>query len=519
MLSHDIWLEQVDAGQVSYPHLLPISVCRKSTSTLSKCPSSELPPSFSSMKCGEGDSILLATTNSATPILGTMGVCVNRKIVKSSRNGEKEARARRERLEYQRGTEEGALRVFDDIDRHVARLQLQTSFTEKPSRAAHTIPDSVHGVFQRADGLVLEAMYLTAKTLPQLRRIIELTIVCCVRIPKLFAVSWLYSESGTGRARDGLDGALTTEDSGKSVGLTADPVGAPTAPLTFTAKLYQSMAKEEKLPKVRVDSIEDELMEFAHGKIVLALEGGYNLHSLANSVLSCVEVLLDGKPIAGSSQSYSHTFQSTWQVIETVQQKMSTYWPNLAEELPKKLMSYKALSSQFSDVNSDSETENSVELAEGFIKSFSELKVDGGHGQKDNISSIWRLQLRKINISYATYGSNMLKSRFLCDIKGGQVEGMPSPCSGSIDRSSPKEIMWTTVPPRLNFGRDHTQTWGHGGTVFLHPKSSTKDAAHICMCKSTLEQFHDVLLQENILSYDMTLSLFDKEDVTNMGNQ
>ncbi|GMH24715.1 hypothetical protein Nepgr_026558 [Nepenthes gracilis] len=325
------------------------------------------------MKCGEGVSILLATTNSATPILRTMGVCVNRKsglcipaftsvlfisvkpallpcwfslpklasgvdniqfgyvrkyeltvVVKSSRNSEKEARARRERLEYQRGTEEGALRVFDDIDRHVAILQLQSSFTEKPSRTAHTIPDSVHGVFQRADGLVLEAMYLTAKTLQQLRRIIELTIVCCVRIPKLFAVSWLYSgeeeaspslsvkiegayipinhweeawkesgcimwdfatnqypqkpllksQSGTGRARDGLDGALTTEDSGKSTGLTADPVGAPTAPLTFTTKLYQSMAKEEKLPKVRVDSIEDELMEFAHGKIVLALEGG-----------------------------------------------------------------------------------------------------------------------------------------------------------------------------------------------------------------------------------------------------
>ncbi|GMH02673.1 hypothetical protein Nepgr_004512 [Nepenthes gracilis] len=61
----------------------------------------------------------------------------------------------------------------------------------------------------------------------------------------------------------------------------------------------------------RMGSIEDELMEFAHGKIVLALEGGYSLPSVANSVLSCVKVLLDEKPIAGSSRSYSYTFQST----------------------------------------------------------------------------------------------------------------------------------------------------------------------------------------------------------------
>ncbi|GMH18642.1 hypothetical protein Nepgr_020483 [Nepenthes gracilis] len=78
----------------------------------------------------------------------------------------------------------------------------------------------------------------------------------------------LKLESGTGRARDGLDGALTTEDSGKSAGLTVDPAGAPTAPLTSSAKLYQSMAKEEKLPKIRVDSIEDEVWNLLHESLV-----------------------------------------------------------------------------------------------------------------------------------------------------------------------------------------------------------------------------------------------------------
>ena len=57
-------------------------------------------------------------------------------------------------------------------------------------------------------------------------------------------------------------------------------------------------------------------MEFAEGKIIMALEGGYNLVSLANSVLACVEVLLEDKPIAGSSEAYP--FESTWRVIQAV---------------------------------------------------------------------------------------------------------------------------------------------------------------------------------------------------------
>ncbi|XP_068318929.1 histone deacetylase 5-like [Pyrus communis] len=58
------------------------------------------------------------------------------------------------------------------------------------------------------------------------------------------------------------------------------------------------------------------LMSFANGKIVLALEGGYNLESIASSTLSCVEVLLDDNPIHGSSEAYP--FESTWRVIQAV---------------------------------------------------------------------------------------------------------------------------------------------------------------------------------------------------------
>ncbi|KAA8541032.1 hypothetical protein F0562_024830 [Nyssa sinensis] len=83
------------------------------------------------------------------------------------------------------------------------------------------------------------------------------------------------------------------------------------------------------------------LMEFARGKIVMALEGGYNLDSLANSVLACVEVLLEDKPIAGSSEVYP--FESTWRVIKAVREELSAFWPTLADELPKKLPFRKTL--------------------------------------------------------------------------------------------------------------------------------------------------------------------------------
>ncbi|GKA89024.1 histone deacetylase 5 [Tanacetum coccineum] len=79
------------------------------------------------------------------------------------------------------------------------------------------------------------------------------------------------------------------------------------------------------------------LMEFSSGKIVMALEGGYNLTSLANSVLACVELLLDDKPITESTDAYP--FESTWRVIKAVREELSSYWPVLADKLPEKLTS------------------------------------------------------------------------------------------------------------------------------------------------------------------------------------
>ncbi|KAL6559528.1 Histone deacetylase 5 [Orobanche gracilis] len=244
----------------------------------------------------------------------------------------------------------------------------------------------------------------------------------------------------------------------------------------------------------------EKLMKFAGGKIVMALEGGYNLKSLENSAHACVEILLQGKPNVGSLEAYP--FESTWHVIQEVRQELSTYWPLLAVKLPDKI----------SSSDSDGEHENKdVQTIEDVIQPLMNLKVneDSQDHEVVTASPSWRSELSKINIWYASFGSNMSLSRFRCYIEGGQIEGMKKPCVGSMDKSEPREIIWKTFPHRLFFARDHTATWGPGGVACLHPKSNVEEKTYMCLYKITLEQFNDVLLQENVSSYDMSHPLFD----------
>lgn len=82
-----------------------------------------------------------------------------------------EARALLGRLEYQRGNVEGALRVFEGIDLQAAIQRFQPSVGDKPSKKGRPRPESVNNVPQHAAGLVLEAIYLKAKSLQKLGRL------------------------------------------------------------------------------------------------------------------------------------------------------------------------------------------------------------------------------------------------------------------------------------------------------------------------------------------------------------
>ncbi|XP_065013120.1 histone deacetylase 5-like isoform X2 [Musa acuminata AAA Group] len=253
------------------------------------------------------------------------------------------------------------------------------------------------------------------------------------------------------------------------------------------------------------------LMQFAQGKIVMVLEGGYNLKSIANSVLACAKVLLQEESV-GSIQTA--TFKSTWRVIEAVRHELKGYWPVLDVELPQNLLITNSrpcpaevtYSSSESDVENDEGAARTINFSD-FVEDdvllpLSKLKIDEELVTSNEIVDgyiTWRSLLSKVEVWYASFGSNMWMPRFLCYIEGGKVEGMSAPCCGSLDKSSPKDVIWKIVPHRLLFGRSHTRTWGAGGVAFLDPERSTSDKAYLCMYRITLEQFNDVLLQENSL--------------------
>ncbi|XP_011621109.1 histone deacetylase 5 [Amborella trichopoda] len=289
------------------------------------------------------------------------------------------------------------------------------------------------------------------------------------------------------------------------------------------------------------------LMEFAKGKIVLALEGGYNLDSLENSVLACVETLLrQEKPTIKTP--VSHPFRSTWSTIQMVRKILSPFWPVLSEELPQGLYAnsrpyvFELSSSSDSDAEHKEEfTANSTEAPSGsvsddfdILEPLGMLKIDVD-GPKDrdalksslkreeipcgprpfpdqmvNVSVPWRPKYSEIDVWYACYGSNLDKSRFLCYVQGGQLDGMQIICRGAKDKSPPKEISWRMVPHRLFFAYAETKTWGPGGSAFLRPKRNDCEKTHVCMYKITLEQFNDILLQENDnRGSDLTVPLVD----------
>ncbi|KAL6556278.1 Protein npg1 [Orobanche gracilis] len=90
-----------------------------------------------------------------------------------------EARALLGKLEYQRGNVEGALRVFDGIDLQAAIQRMQHSLGDKqPSKKGRSRSESVSGVSQHATNLVLEAIYLKAKSLQKLGKFAEAAEEC-----------------------------------------------------------------------------------------------------------------------------------------------------------------------------------------------------------------------------------------------------------------------------------------------------------------------------------------------------
>ncbi|XP_011070118.1 protein NPG1-like isoform X2 [Sesamum indicum] len=90
-----------------------------------------------------------------------------------------EARALLGKLEYQRGNLEGALLVFDGIDLQATVQRVQHSLEDKPpSRKGRTRSETSFAVSQNSTNLVLEAIYLKAKSLQKLGKLTEAAQEC-----------------------------------------------------------------------------------------------------------------------------------------------------------------------------------------------------------------------------------------------------------------------------------------------------------------------------------------------------
>ncbi|RDX91805.1 Histone deacetylase 5, partial [Mucuna pruriens] len=241
------------------------------------------------------------------------------------------------------------------------------------------------------------------------------------------------------------------------------------------------------------------LMNFAEGRIVLILEGGYNLDSIAKSMHACLEVLLENKPVVGSSEAYP--FESTWRVIQAVRQELSPFWPTLACELPQKLISQIAppphtlISGSDSDEAEGAQRSENLELLEDIYMTNPMLDAD----EETDVSSSWRSELSNVYIWYASYGSNMWKARLNCYLAGGKVEGMQKHCSGSVNRTLPKEILWKTFPCHIFFGRDSSHSWGLGGVAFLNPDKNFQHNTHMCLYKISKSVSFKAFLSEHVI--------------------
>ncbi|KAG8388723.1 hypothetical protein BUALT_Bualt02G0155000 [Buddleja alternifolia] len=125
----------------------------------------------------------------------------------------------------------------------------------------------------------------------------------------------------------------------------------------------------------------NKLMEFARGKIVMALEGGYNQASLANSVQACIEVLLQDKPLVRSLEGLP--LKSTWLVIQAVRELFCAYWPVLAAKLPDEVINRKV--TQIEANVGVRHANHDKENAHTNLQSNTEVGQDHSTGQKQHL--------------------------------------------------------------------------------------------------------------------------------------
>ncbi len=107
------------------------------------------------------------------------------------------------------------------------------------------------------------------------------------------------------------------------------------------------------------------------------------------------------------------------------------------------------------------------------------------------------MELEKVNyVWYASYGSNLNRDRFLCYIKGGKPEGSEKVEVGCEDPTLPIEEATYIMHYPLYFAME-SDRWQQQGVGFIGLKQDNKHRTYSRMYLITVEQFMDVIKQEN----------------------
>ena len=99
-------------------------------------------------------------------------------------------------------------------------------------------------------------------------------------------------------------------------------------------------------------------------------------------------------------------------------------------------------------------------------------------------------------IWYASYGSNMLKERFLCYIRGGTPEGAQRTYKGCTNKILPEKNKPVEIDAELYFARS-SKTWHGGGIAFINPGNGIEQKALGRMYLIEPEQFVELVKQES----------------------
>ena len=107
---------------------------------------------------------------------------------------------------------------------------------------------------------------------------------------------------------------------------------------------------------------------------------------------------------------------------------------------------------------------------------------------------------------YVGYGSNILKERFLCYIKGGQPEGSSKTHEGCRDKSLPIDDKPTILNHELYFAKN-SSSWQNGGIGFVNMEENNAVLTLARMYLVTRQQLEDIAKQETDSAELVSLNL------------